>query len=61
MAKKALDLFLGTKSVSAVLEKIGYEVDTLDNNPSFQPTFCTSILDWDYKTIPIHYYDIIHL
>lgn len=48
--KRFLDLFTGSGSVSRVAEKLGYEVRSLDTEPSCDPTYLTDILDFDYET-----------
>jgi len=44
----ALDLFCGTKSVSNRLTELGFQVVSVDNRPSTNPTFCVNILTWKY-------------
>ena len=56
---KSLDLFCGTKSFSKIAEAKGYETTTLDILEKFNPSICCDIMDWDYKQIPVGYYDII--
>jgi hypothetical protein len=56
---RALDLFCGRKSVAHVLEKWGFEVVTMDNDPSRNPTHCVDIMEWDYTTYPKGYFDIV--
>lgn len=52
----SLELFCGTKCVSNVLDKKGYNTTTLDFNEKFNPTFCEDILEWDYKQFqPSHF------
>lgn len=50
---KILDLFCGTKSWSKIWEENGHEIETLDIDPRFNPTYCTDILNWN----PTKYYD----
>jgi hypothetical protein len=58
--KRALNLFCGRKSVASVLQKWGYEVHTLDLDPSRDPTICEDILTWDYqKAYPPGYFDLV--
>ena len=58
--KRALDLFCGRKSAGRVLEKNGYQVVSLDLDPSRCPTICCDILDWDFwNAYPPEYFDII--
>ena len=48
---RALDLFCGRKSAARVLERWGYEVTTLDNDPKRSPTICADVLRWDYERL----------
>ena len=53
---KLLELFSGTKSVGKVAENLGYEVISLDlKNADIN----CDILDWDYTTYPVGYFDVI--
>jgi hypothetical protein len=57
---RALDMFCGRKSAGNVLEKWGYEVVTLDNDPKRNPTICTDVLKWDYHSqYPRGYFQLI--
>jgi hypothetical protein len=49
---RVLEVFCGTKSFSTECERIGWEVTTLDNRATFNPTICTDVLTWDYSTHP---------
>lgn len=40
---KMLDMFCGTKSMSSAFERAGWEVYSIDWNPSFNPTLCADI------------------
>ncbi len=44
---RVLELFCGTKSFTKVAEARGHECRTLDNDLRFNPTYCTSIMDFD--------------
>jgi hypothetical protein len=57
---RALDLFAGTHSISRALEEKGWEVDSLDVEPSFYPTFLTDFRTWDFESIPPGTYQYIH-
>lgn len=46
---KLLELFCGTKSVSHMANKLGYETITLDNNSKYEPDINNDILKWNYK------------
>ena len=56
---RCLDLFCGTKSFTKVALEAGYEVDSLDILEKFEPTFCTDLMEWDYKQYEPNRYDII--
>ena len=48
--KRALDLFCGQKSAARVLEKHGFQVETLDSDPKRDPSICVDILEWDFRS-----------
>ena len=53
---KLLELFSGTKSVGNVAERLGYEAISLDlKNADIN----CNIIDWDYTTYPVGYFDLI--
>ena len=52
---KVLDLFSGLGGWSQVFRERGHEVHTLDIETRFNPTFCTSIIDWH----PREKYDVV--
>ena len=56
---RALDLFSGTGSLTKAFRNLGHEVDSLDLDPRFEPTFCVNILEWDYKALSRDRYDAI--
>ena len=58
--RKALDLFCGQKSAARVLEQHGFHVETLDNDPERDPSICTNIMEWDYRSAfqPGHFHII---
>ena len=56
---KTLDLFCGTKSFTKIADKMGYETYTLDILEKFNPTYCCDLMTWDYKQLPVGYFDII--
>jgi len=59
-APRALDLFCGTKSAARVLERHGYQVETVDADPSRNPSVCVDVMEWDYKTLyPPGHFDIV--
>ena len=56
---RLLELFCGTKSVGKIFEEAGYEVVSLDYNPSFDATHTCDILTWNYTTYAPDYFDVI--
>ena len=54
---RVLDLFAGTQSITRAFRNNGHEVDSLDLDPRFHPTFCVNVLDWEYQLLPR--YDVI--
>ncbi len=44
---KTLELFSGTKSFSKVMESLGHETITIDNDPKLNPDICVDILTFD--------------
>lgn len=60
MKKKLLEIFCGTKSISKVFEKNGWETYTVDIEPKYNPTECINILDFDYKKFDKSYFNHIH-
>jgi hypothetical protein len=56
---RALDIYSGTGSVAKAFRRAGHEVDSLDLDNRFAPTFCVNILEWDYKALPRGWYDAI--
>ena len=59
-APRALDLFCGKKSAARVLEKHGYQVESLDSDPKRDPSICVDILEWNYRdAYPPGYFDIV--
>ena len=60
MGLKMLDLFCGTKSMSNVFKENGYEVQTLDFDKQFNPTYCIDIMDFDISMLNGFMPDVIH-
>ena len=56
MVLNLLELFSGTKSVSKVGVKLGFECISLDLKDA---DININILEWDYKTYPPKYFDVI--
>jgi len=58
--KRALDLFSGSGSVRRTLQRHGFEVVSLDIDPSSHSTITIDILEWDFaSTYPPGYFQII--
>ena len=58
--KRALDLFCGQKSAARVLERHGFQVETLDSDPKRDPSMCVNIMEWDYRAAyPSKYFHTI--
>ena len=56
---KVLDMFSGTGSITTAFRRTGHEVDSLDLDPRFAPTFCVNVLAWDFSVLPRGRYDVI--
>ena len=56
---RALDLFSGTGSVASHLTELSYEVMTLEIKRTNNPTFHLDITEWDYRTLPRGYFQLI--
>jgi len=58
---RLLELFKGTGSVGKTFTKIypDSEIVSLDILKKYNPTICSDILDWDYKSYETGYFDII--
>ena len=56
---RVLDLFSGTGSITKAFRNSGHEVDSLDLDPRFEPTFCANALAWNYKALPRGRYDVV--
>ena len=54
---RVLELFSGTRSVGKCCDELGYESISLDINDTAD--IKCDILEWDYKTYPKDYFDII--
>ena len=46
-------------SIGKVAKELGFEVISVDLNKKATPTFCTDILEWDYKWFPVGHFDVI--
>ena len=51
MPPRLLELFSGTGSVGDCFRMHGWEVVSLDSDPSFSPTICADILTFDYTKL----------
>lgn len=49
---KILELFSGTESFSKVAKERGHETFTIDNDESFKPDLCKSVIDLTIEDIP---------
>ena len=56
---RALDLFSGTGSVGFHLQKMGFDVTSLDISKVGDPTLVQDITKWDYTTYPPRYFRLI--
>ena len=54
---RILELFAGTGSVGKVAKELGYDVLSVDIDGNSDLT--VDILEWDYKTYPTGYFDLI--
>ena len=57
---RCLELFCGTKSVGRAFEALGWTVDSLDIDPSTNPTFCCDIRDFPFERILPGTYQFVH-
>ena len=58
--KHSLELCSGYGSFSHVAKtEFGYDTTTIDIDPYFNSTYCTDILDWDYRAFEPGHFDII--
>ena len=48
---KVLELFSGTGSVGKVARERGHEVVSIENDPSFEATYCEDILTFDFSQL----------
>ena len=55
-----LEIFCGSKNMTHVAAKLGFETLTLDSDPKVAPDILTDILDWDYKDKRWGTFDYIH-
>ncbi len=56
---RCLELFSGTGSIGNVFKKKNIEVISLDIENVFEPTILCDIMEWNYKSYPPNYFDII--
>jgi len=54
---RLLELFAGTGSVGNVAKELGYEVVSLDIDG--RSVITCDIMEWDYTTYPVGYFDIV--
>ncbi len=53
---RALVLFCGTGSVDRALERVGFEVISVDMEAKFQPTHVADVMTWNYTQYPPGYF-----
>ena len=56
---RILELFCGTGSVGSVFEANGWDVTSVDINPSCNPTICCSVLEIELDRWPPGYWDVV--
>ena len=56
---RLLELFSGTGSIGHAFKASGFEVESLDKRPDYNPTICVDILEWDYTCYPKNFFDVI--
>ena len=56
---RLLELFSGTGSVGFVFSEAGWEVVSVDLDPSSGATHTADIMQWDYKKYPPGHFDVI--
>ena len=56
---RVLELFCGTKSIGRAFAAQGFEVVSLDKDPSFEPTICEDILKWDFTVFPVGHFNVV--
>ena len=53
------ELFSGSGYVGRAFKAYGFEVESLDKRPDYNPTICVDILEWDYTCFPKGSFDAI--
>ena len=56
---RLLELFSGTGSIGQAFKASGFEVESLDKRPDYNPTICVDMLEWDYTCYPKNFFDVI--
>ena len=57
---RMLDLFSGSGSVGDEFRRQGFQVTSVDNDATCEPTHVVDVLSWDYKSMYIPgYFDVI--
>lgn len=57
---RLLEVFCGTKSMSNVFQKSGWETHTIDIDNRFNPSECINVLDFNYTKFNEHHFDHLH-
>ena len=56
---RMLDLFSGTGSIARIFRERGYQVVSVDINPSFKPDVVADLLSWNYWSYEPGYFDVV--
>ena len=56
---RILELFSGTNSIGKAFAAAGWDVVSVDIEPTSNPTFCTDVMAWDYRQFPRGHFDFV--
>ena len=42
-----------------MLNRMGFDVISLDSNPSCKANLCVDVFEWDYQILGVGYFDVI--
>ena len=56
---RLLELFSGTGSIGRAFRDQGFEVTSVDIDPTSNPTICCDILEFDYRQFPPGHFDVV--